>query len=1241
MAQLLSTNVSGNLIVSQSANVAGNLIVSGYNVLNEIFQADNLTRVSANSGSTQSAVALNFVNTATVTVSVASGGAGVANIGFTSTATGGGTGTLNNFPVSVNTGSTVTANGINFVNSPSVSITVTQGISGNANISFTASPTSGVTQVATGLGLTGGPITSTGTISANIASTTVQGITKLIDSVTSTDTANAATGAAVKSAYDQGTAAYGQANLAYTQANTGTTTAQSAYNQANLAYTQANTGTTTAQAAYGQANLAYAAANTGLNKAQVSANGGSVQSNVGINFNNTASVLVSVSAGTTGNANVWFNVPLASPSVTGIVQLNDTVINNSTTMAPTANAVKATYDFAGVAYSLANAAYSAANTSGNTVQISANSGGTLSNKSLNFNNTATIGVNLGSGVGSNANISFDYIGSVSGGGSGINNFPVSANSGSTVTANGLNFVNSSSVNVSVSAGINGNANISFVSSNQFYTGLSTNPLTKIESSSRMLEWTHNRDYNVYPLPVGSGTASGVFAKPDGTKLFVVDATPDLIYQIPLSESWNLATAGAVTTYNFSAVEVTAADLSIKSDGSTLYLLGDGGNDITWFDMPTAWDVTSITAANSTFSVVSQTGTPSGLFIRPDGSKFWVCGGSNVYAYSMSTAWNMATASYDAISFSVNAQETSPQAISFSTDGKYMWIVGGTGDALYEYIVPTAWDISTAAFTGNFRNIRDTGTGQGFSFETAPTGIFVSTQNNRMYLVGTAEDAIIEYKTNEGVTVEAEVLAVTGKGSFNDDIWVRGDVFATEGVWGLDGIYAGTSGQFGLSAAGALTTSTLNAVVFNGSVNSTGNSAITIGTGIASTETNVAIGATLAGNTKNVRIGSGGTAGSLTNILIGPSGANATINVFANTTTFSNSVDIQGQLTVSGLNILNEIGIADNLTRVAANSGSILSNVALNFVNTSSVTVSVSSGEAGYANVAFTATAGGTGTVTQVDTGLGLTGGGFTTSGTISANIASTTVQGVTKLIDSVASTDAANAATGSSVKTAYDQATNAYTRANTANTTAVSAYGQANLAYTQANTGTTVAQSAYGQANLAYTQANTGTTVAQSAYGQANLAYTQANTGTNTAQAAYGQANLAYTAANTSGNTVQISANSGGTLSNKSLNFNNTATISVSVGAGAGSNANISFNYIGSVGGGSGINNFPVSANSGSTVTANGINFVNTKTVIVSVGAGLTGNAAVSFSVDTAKIIFVGTTAPSSPAIGDLWVDTN
>ena len=122
---------------------------------------------------------------------------------------------------------------------------------------------------------------------------------------------------------------------------------------------------------------------------------------------------------------------------------------------------------------------------------------------------------------------------------------------------------------------------------------------------------------------------------------------------------------------------------------------------------------------------------------------------------------------------------------------------------------------------------------------------------------------------------------------------------------------------------------------------------------------------------------------------------------------------------------------------------------------------------------------------------------------------------------------------------------------------AAAAYGQANsagltaeLALDQANDVYAQANTARNTGNNAYAQANAGYAQANSAYGQANDAYGQANS-------AYGQANSAYTAANNAANTVRVSQNSGSTLSAKQLNFVNTANVTITVTDSGDGNANI------------------------------------------------------------------------------------
>jgi Chaperone of endosialidase len=151
------------------------------------------------------------------------------------------------------------------------------------------SGTGSVTQVAAGLGLFvvggGGPITATGTLAANIASTAKQGITLLVDSVTSTDVANAATANSVATSF----------KLA---------------NTANINAANANTN---ALAALSKAN---AAANT----VAVMANGVITVNSSALNFVNSATMNVFVTQNTVlGSANVQYQVNTAALTTAAVV----------------------------------------------------------------------------------------------------------------------------------------------------------------------------------------------------------------------------------------------------------------------------------------------------------------------------------------------------------------------------------------------------------------------------------------------------------------------------------------------------------------------------------------------------------------------------------------------------------------------------------------------------------------------------------------------------------------------------------------------------------------------------------------------------------------------------------------------------------------------------------------------------------------------------------------------------------
>lgn len=90
--------------------------------------------------------------------------------------------------------------------------------------------------------------------------------------------------------------------------------------------------------------------------------------------------------------------------------------------------------------------------------------------------------------------------------------------------------------------------------------------------------------------------------------------------------------------------------------------------------------------------------PECMRFNNDGTKLFVMGRSSdaVKEFHLSTAFDLTTISYDS-SFSVGSNETNPYNFSFSADGTRMQVSGSTGDGVDQYLLSTGFDVSTASF----------------------------------------------------------------------------------------------------------------------------------------------------------------------------------------------------------------------------------------------------------------------------------------------------------------------------------------------------------------------------------------------------------------------------------------------------------------------------------------------------------------------------------------------------------------
>jgi len=219
-----------------------------------------------------------------------------------------------------------------------------------------------------------------------------------------------------------------------------------------------------------------------------------------------------------------------------------------------------------------------------------------------------------------------------------------------------------------------------------------------------------------------------------------------------------------------AQEATPTDLFFSPDGLKMYVLGNTGDDINEYTLTTAWLVSSATAVTF-FSVASQDGTPNGMFFRADGTKMYMVGTTNdtVYQYTLSNPWSIATASYDNISFSIASQEATPTGIWFRPNGLSMYVIGNGGDAVNQYTLSTAWDVSTATFLQS-RSI----SGQ----ETVANSVVFTNDGSRMFVMGQTGDDVNVYNLTTPWKISTatfvSVFSVSGQDATPTGLYIKPD-----------------------------------------------------------------------------------------------------------------------------------------------------------------------------------------------------------------------------------------------------------------------------------------------------------------------------------------------------------------------------------------------------------------------------------------------------------------------------------
>jgi DNA-binding beta-propeller fold protein YncE len=119
-------------------------------------------------------------------------------------------------------------------------------------------------------------------------------------------------------------------------------------------------------------------------------------------------------------------------------------------------------------------------------------------------------------------------------------------------------------------------------------------------------------------------------------MYVIGQTNDSVYEYKLSVAWDISTARlALPQFSVAAQETTPTGVFFKPDGTKMYVIGQTGDNVYEYNLSVAWDVTTASFVQL-FSVASVEITPTDVFFKPDGKKMYIIGDTSdaIWAYDL-------------------------------------------------------------------------------------------------------------------------------------------------------------------------------------------------------------------------------------------------------------------------------------------------------------------------------------------------------------------------------------------------------------------------------------------------------------------------------------------------------------------------------------------------------------------------------------------------------------------------------
>ncbi|XOV92251.1 MAG: T9SS type A sorting domain-containing protein [Bacteroidota bacterium] len=312
--------------------------------------------------------------------------------------------------------------------------------------------------------------------------------------------------------------------------------------------------------------------------------------------------------------------------------------------------------------------------------------------------------------------------------------------------------------------------------------------------------------NFFSVLAEQPTPAGFTFNNDGSKMYLLGFGSNDVSEYTLSTPFDLTTATYRTGLDVSAQETGTTGLAFNNDGTKLFISGTNGEAVFQYLLDTAFSISSATYTNI-FSVSAQETNPRDLAFNTDGSKMFVLGldvARGVIEYNLGTPFEITTSTFSSI-LAVNAEESTPLGLEFNKDGSKMYVTGSINDMVNEYNLTTPFDLTSATFSTSFSVASE---------ETSPSAIAFDNTGLHMYIVGFDSARVFEYGLSNIAFREVGLNDGAVNGSLI--ITLEGETFTnaggslTSGVdFTVDNLPSGLVPNLAVSSSGLTATLTLS------------------------------------------------------------------------------------------------------------------------------------------------------------------------------------------------------------------------------------------------------------------------------------------------------------------------------------------------------------------------------------------------------------------------------------------------